>query len=131
MQNTNTKNFKFLPYDKNLVSRARELRKEATDTEKIFWNEILKNKSFANLKFTRQKPIDYFIADFYCASLGLVIEVDGEVHKFQKVRDKERDDILVQKFGLKILRYKNEDVLNNTKKVLEDLIKITKEIGRS
>src|ERR1035437_2731963 len=106
MQNTNTKNFKFLPYDKNLVSRARELRKEATDTEKIFWNEILKNKSFANLEFTRQKPIDYFIADFYCASLGLVIEVDGEVHKFQKVRDKERDDILVQKFGLKILRYK-------------------------
>ena len=75
-----------------------------------------------NHKFTRQKPLDHFIVDFYCASLGLVIEIDGEIHNFQKARDKERDNILKQKFGLRIIRYKNEDVLKNTGKITEDLI---------
>ena len=96
------KDFKFIPYDKNLVSRARELRKETTEAEKLFWNKILKNKKFVKFKFTRQKPLDYFIADFYCAKLCLVIEIDGEIHNFQKTRDKERDNLLEQKFGLKV-----------------------------
>ena len=74
------KNFKFIPYNKNLVSRARELRREATQAEKLFWNKVLKNKKFAGFKFTRQKPLDSFILDFYCASLGLAIEIDGKVH---------------------------------------------------
>ena len=117
------KNFKFIPYDKNLVSRARELRKEITEAENLFWNKILKSKKLESFKFTRQKPLDHFIVDFYCAKLGLVIEVDGEIHDFQKARDKERDNLLEQKFGLKIIRYKNEEVLNNTEKILEDLVR--------
>ena len=79
-RNYNMKNFKFIPYNKNLVSRARELRREATQAEKLFWNKVLKNKKFAGFKFTRQKPLDSFILDFYCASLGLAIEIDGKVH---------------------------------------------------
>jgi len=122
------KNFKFIPYDKNLVSRARELRREATQAEKLFWDKILKNKKLLDLKFTRQKPIDCFIVDFYCASLGLVIEVDGKVHTFQQARDSERNNLLTQKFGLKIVRYKNDEVLNNTEKVVEDLIEKIKYI---
>ena len=112
----------YIPYDKNLVSRARELRKEMTEAEKVFWDKILKNKKLAHFKFTRQKPLDYFIVDFFCAKLGLAIEIDGEIHSFQKARDKERDNVLEQKFGLKIVRYKNEEVLNNTEKVLKDLL---------
>lgn len=117
------KAYKFIPYDKRFVSRARELRKGETEAEKIFWERILKNKKLLGLKFTRQKPLDCFIADFYCASLGLVIEIDGEVHKFQKDRDKERDRMLAEKFGLKIIRYKNEEVLNDIEKVTEDLMR--------
>ncbi|MFA6274156.1 MAG: DUF559 domain-containing protein [Candidatus Paceibacterota bacterium] len=116
------KTYKFLPYDKNLVSRARELRKSETKAEKKFWLEILKDKKLAHFKFTRQKPIDNFIVDFYCAKLKLAVEIDGEVHKFQKIRDDERDNILKEKFELKIIRYKNQDVLNNTKEVLDDLM---------
>lgn len=112
----------YIPYDKNLVSRARELRKQNTEAESLFWNEVLKDKKLASFKFTRQKPLDNFIADFYCASLGLVIEIDGEIHNFQKARDKERDNVLKQKFGLKIIRYTNEEVLNSTEKVIEDLV---------
>ncbi|MEK7128161.1 MAG: endonuclease domain-containing protein [Patescibacteria group bacterium] len=112
----------YIPYDKNLVSRARELRKQNTEAESLFWNEVLKDKKLASFKFTRQKPLDNFIADFYCASLGLVIEIDGEIHNFQKARDKERDNVLKQKFGLKIIRYTNEEVLNSTEKVIKDLV---------
>lgn len=64
-----------------------------------------------------------FIVDFYCSELLLIIEIDGEVHDFQKQRDKERDNILKEKFGLRILRYSNEEVLIKTEWVLEDLIK--------
>ncbi|MCX6754932.1 MAG: DUF559 domain-containing protein [Candidatus Nomurabacteria bacterium] len=114
--------YKFLPYNKELILRAKELRKNQTEAEIKFWNEILKSEKLKNFKFTTQKPIDNFIVDFYCSALGLIIEIDGEIHKFQKARDAERDNILIQKYGLKILRYTNEEVLNNTELLLKDLI---------
>ena len=116
------KTFKFIPYDKSLVLKARELRKNVTKAEEKFWIEILKNKKLEKFKFTRQRPLGHFIVDFYCASLRLAIEIDGNIHKVQKIRDAERDNFLKQSFGVKIIRYKNEDVLNNTNFVLEDLI---------
>lgn len=122
-------NIPYIPYDKNLVSRARELRKNTTVAESLFWDKVLKNKNLVDFKFTRQKPLDHFIVDFYCASLGLAIEIDGVIHDFQKPRDKERDNILEQKFGLKIIRYKNEEVLNNTEKVTKNLIEKIKYIN--
>ncbi|HEY4528494.1 MAG TPA: DUF559 domain-containing protein [Candidatus Paceibacterota bacterium] len=114
------KKYKFIPYDKNLVSRARELRKEQTEAEKVFWKKILEDKKFLGLKFTRQKPLGRFIVDFYCASLRLVVEIDGNVHDAK--RDKERDYLLEQEFGVNILRYRNEDILKNINNVTEDLI---------
>jgi len=114
--------YKFIPYDKNLVSRARELRKSVTEAEKKFWSEILRNRKLKNFKFTRQKPIGNFIVDFYCAKFKLAIEVDGDIHKLQKIRDAERDDFLQEKFGLRILRYNNREVLNNPQRVLADLV---------
>ena len=122
MQKHKFLNIPFIPYDKNLVSRARELRKETTEAENLFWNKVLKNKKLVDFKFTRQKPLDHFIVDVYCAKLGLIIEIDGEIHNFQKDRDMERDNILKQKFGLKIIRYTNEEILNNVEKVTEDLV---------
>ena len=114
--------YKFIPYDKNLVSKARELRKSETEAEKIFWSKILKNEKLIKFKFTRQKPIGNFIVDFFCARLKLAIEIDGEIHKFQKVRDDERDNILKQKFGVRIIRYKNEKIIKNTEFILNDLV---------
>ena len=114
-------NIPYIPYDKNLVSRAKELRKETTEAEKIFWEKILQNEKLKKFKFTRQKPLDHFIVDFYCAKLRLIIEVDGEIHDFQKSRDKERDDTLKQKFGLEIIRYTNEEILKNAEQIIEDL----------
>ena len=117
-------NIPYIPYDKNLVSRARELRKETTEAERIFWDKVLKNKNLIDFKFTRQKPLDRFIVDFCCASLGIVTEIDGETHNFQKIRDRERDNMLEQKYRLKIIRYTNEDVLHNTEKIVDELCAI-------
>lgn len=113
--------YKFLPYDKKLVSRARELRSNQTEAEKIFWNKIIKSKGLNKFTFLRQKPIGPFIVDFYCSKLKIAIEIDGEIH--DGPRDKERDNFLIRTFGIRILRYKNREVLNNPERILKEVIK--------
>jgi len=67
-------------------ARLRELRKQMTPAEKILWQH-LRAKRFNNLKFRRQQVIEGFLVDFYCHSLGLIIEVDGEIHGKQQEYD--------------------------------------------
>jgi very-short-patch-repair endonuclease len=61
--------------------------------------------------------IDGYIVDFYCQSANLIIEVDGEVHEYQVAKDKERDQIMMEK-GLKVFRIKNEEIKKDIQKVL-------------
>lgn len=110
----------FIPYNKKLTLVARENRKNPTKAEKRMWYEILNRKQFEGYKFSRQKPIDNFIADFYCAQLQLVIEIDGDSHAEKEDYDTFRTEVL-QKFGLRIVRYTNDEVLNNVEGVYEDL----------
>jgi very-short-patch-repair endonuclease len=119
--------YKFVPYNTKLVQKARELRKSETGTEKVFWKEVLTNKEKIKYKFTRQKPIDNFIVDFYCAKLALVIETDGLIHLKNKKRDKERDYIIEQKYNLKVVRYQNDAILNDMQSIVKDLQKIIKQ----
>ena len=113
--------YDFIPYDKNLVSRARELRNNQTREEKFFWSNILKSEEFRHLTFLRQKPIGNFIMDFYCAKLLLGIEIDGDIHDAN--RDKERDYILKKKFGITVIRYRNKEVINKTENIKQNLLK--------
>lgn len=87
-----------------------------TPAEKILWAK-LRAKRFKGLKFRRQQIIAGFIVDFYCHSLRLVIEVDGEIHNQQKEYDAERDKILTAK-DLDILRFSNQQVRENIELVL-------------
>ncbi len=66
-----------LPYHPELIAKARELRRSMTSAEKKLWYDYLKK---LKVRVLRQRPIDHFIVDFYCASAKLVIEVDGEEH---------------------------------------------------
>jgi len=66
-------NGKQLPYSPILIERARELRKHTTPAEKKLREEFLQSHTY---KFYRQRPIDHFIADFYCSQQHLIIEVD-------------------------------------------------------
>ena len=99
------------------LERARELRRDMTPAEKILWEELRRNKLGAH--FRRQQVIEGFIVDFYCHSASLVIEVDGSIHNKpeQKEYDIERENIL-KEMGLKIIRFRNEEVFKNLPAVL-------------
>ncbi len=112
----------FIPYNRKLTEIAKLNRKNPTKAENKIWNDILRRKQFENYKFIRQKPIDNFIVDFYCSKLKLVIEIDGDSHSERQEYDDIRTEIL-QKYGLNVVRYTNDDVLNNIEGVYEDLIK--------
>ena len=96
------------PYRKENIPRAKELRKNMTPWERKLWYEFLRNYP---LRFQRQKAIGDYIADFYCAKAGLVVELDGGGHyeALQAERDRERTRALEQ-MGLRVLRFCNLDV---------------------
>ncbi|MDO8644300.1 MAG: DUF559 domain-containing protein [bacterium] len=103
-----------LPYNRNLKERARRLRKELTEAEKKLWSS-LRNQQINNLQFYRQKPIGYYIADFYAPKANLIIEVDGSQHlsdENQKGIDLERTQFF-KSLGLKVIRFTNTEVLKN------------------
>lgn len=106
--------------------RARKLRKNMTNAEKNLWSKLRKNQ-LLGFKFHRQHPIDIYIADFYCHNAKLAIEIDGEIHKYQKEKDKSRTNEL-EKLGIKEIRFTNEDVLNNIElviaKISEELVSV-------
>jgi very-short-patch-repair endonuclease len=112
----------FLPYDKKLTALAREDRKNPSPAEQKMWLEILSHRRFFDYKFLRQKPIEHFVVDFYCAELGWVIEIDGDSHAEQTDYDDKRTS-LQQRRGLTVIRYGNRDVLNNIEGVYDDLVK--------
>ena len=110
----------YIPYNPKLVEEARKNRKNQTQAEKKMWLNILKNRQFTNYKFLRQKPLDNFIADFYCAKLMLVIEIDGDSHTTQREYDTLRSEKL-EEYGINVIRYTNDDVLSNIEEVYRDL----------
>jgi very-short-patch-repair endonuclease len=106
------------------LERARDLRSQMTPAEKVFWQELRTNKLGSH--FRRQQVIAGFIVDFYCHSAGLVIEVDGDIHREQHDYDAGRDKIL-EGLGLRVVRFTNEDILFNLVRVL---IQLSEEIGK-
>ncbi len=107
--------------DIQLLEFAKTMRTNATDAENLIW-QLLRAKRFMNLKFRRQHVIAPYIVDFYCHELGLVIELDGSQHNTEEGRayDVERTKFL-EALGLKVVRYRNYEVLEQTDVVLEDL----------
>jgi len=80
----------------------------------------LRNRRFYNYKFRRQFPIAPYIADFACLDLKLIIELDGGQHTEQKLYDNQRDIFLEQR-GFKVIRFWNNDVIDNLEGVLESI----------
>lgn len=103
--------------DKNLTEFARVLRKKSTDTENYLWR-YLKNRQIEGVKFRRQQPIGKYIVDFVSFERKLITELDGGQHSFQKEKDKIRDRWLKNE-GYEILRFWDNEVLNNIEGVLE------------
>jgi len=108
----NPKSYKYIKATRD------ELKDNPTEAEKVLW-EYLKTKQ-TGFKIRRQHIIDDFIADFVCLSKNLIIEVDGTVHDSQKEHDTLRTDKLNQ-LGYDVVRFTNEEVLQNPKKVFEEI----------
>ena len=110
-----------LKYNPKLKFLARKLRKNQTEAEKILWHKIRK-KQINNLSFYRQKIIGNYIVDFYCPSIKLVIEIDGDLHHTDdsKRYDEIREQYL-KNLGLKIYRVNNIDIYKNLEGVLDGL----------
>ncbi|MBE9150051.1 endonuclease domain-containing protein [Coleofasciculus sp. LEGE 07092] len=103
-----------------LLQRARELRQQQTPAENILW-ECLRANRLYGFKFRRQHNIGQYIADFYCHTAKLVIELDGEIHQAQTDRDIDRDSWL-EANGLTVLRFKNNQIIQNLEPVLQTIL---------
>jgi very-short-patch-repair endonuclease len=110
----------FVPYNKKLTALARENRKHPTAAESKLWYQLLRMQNLSAYKFTRQKHIANFIADFYCAELKLVIELDGDSHAESLVYDAERTKAL-SSLGITVVRYTNDDIQHKLQGVYIDL----------
>jgi very-short-patch-repair endonuclease len=106
-------------YNPTLILRAREMRREMTPAEKYLWYNCLR---LLPVRFRRQRPVGAFIADFYCPTLKLVLEVDGDSHfseegaRYDTVRSS-----FLNGLGLTVLRFTNHEVLHNLPGVDESL----------
>jgi len=99
----------FVPYRRALKARAQSLRRDPTPAERKLWFEFLRDLP---VRFTRQKPLGHYIADFYCASRLLVIEVDGDSHFSDRgaKTDAERTAALETQ-GIRVIRVTNLEVM--------------------
>jgi very-short-patch-repair endonuclease len=106
---------------KHMIDRARTLRQTETPPEQLLWL-ALRNEQIGGMKFRHQHPIGPYVADFFCHSAKLIVEVDGMSHDDKMHQDSEKTKYLEQQ-GLRVLRVTNEDVMR-------DLDAVTREIAR-
>jgi len=104
-------------HNPHLVSYAKDLRKNMTQEERHLWYDFLRTYP---MRFTRQKVLGNFIADFYCAQAGVVIELDGSQHYCEDglTYDEKRTQFLHQ-YNLTVLRIPNNEITRNFAGVCE------------
>ena len=102
------------------TSRARSLRSDMTDVERLLWRAI-RSKQVNACRFRRQHPIGSYIADFACIERRLVVELDGGQHQDRSAHDEQRTAYL-QSQGWQTLRFWNNEVLNNLDGVLSTIV---------
>ncbi len=102
-------------YNKQLKNLSRANRKAGNLPEALLWHELKQNK--LGVSFTRQRPIGNYVADFYCRTKKLVIEIDGSSHDNKYTYDKTRDEYM-NNLGIHVLRISDKDVKHDMSNVL-------------
>ena len=111
-------------YNQNSIMELRRtLRKDSTEAEKILW-KYLRGSNFPGYRFRRQYSVDSFILDFYCPRARLAIEIDGEYHNNDEVKeyDKDRQEY-IEDLGIRFIRFDNQEILNKINDVLSNIKK--------
>jgi len=118
----------FYGADATTLRAAGMLRKNMTMAELILWKK-LKDRKTVKVKFRRQHPIFIFIVDFYCHELKLVIEIDGEIHSSNEAKEYDINRTAeLERFGIKVIRFTNEQVIHNPKQVDNEIYKVISEL---
>ena len=92
-----------------------------TEAEKILWNE-LRSRKVKGLKFRRQHPLLFYIADFYCHEQRLVIEIVGGIHLLEKQKEKDENRTAeLERFGISVIRFTNDQVINSIDEVIQTI----------
>jgi very-short-patch-repair endonuclease len=120
---------------KEILAFARMLRRNQTPAEDFFWGKV-RSKRLLGLKFNRQFVIrdaiilgksHYYIADFHCFALKLIVEIDGPIHNKQVEYDQLREEHL-RSMGYHIIRFSNQQVIEEWPKVESVLIEKIREL---
>jgi very-short-patch-repair endonuclease len=104
-----------------MAEAARDFRKAPTRSEELLWQHL--RGSELGVKFRRQQPIGPFVVDFFCPSLGLIVEVDGPIHDSQLERDQERQQLL-ETAGYTVLRVQAHHVETEISAVLAEINRV-------
>jgi len=108
----------------HIFEKAKFLRENMTSAELKLW-ELLRAKQVQGLRFRAQHPIDIFIADFYCHSIKLVIEVDGGIHLTSEQREYDIGrEAEIEHWGIKVIRFTNAEVEGEIDKVVATISEI-------
>ena len=107
------------------TNRARALRQNQTETERILWSHI-RSRRLAGHKFRRQRPLGGYIVDFVCFERRLIIEVDGGQHADQRTYDARRQSWLESQ-GFRVLRLWNNEVLSDIEAAKEAIYQALQE----
>jgi len=105
----------------SLRSKARELRKKSTDSERLLWSELRDHK-LNGIGFRRQVPIKNYIADFVCHAAKLVVELDGGQHFSDQSEPADATrSAVIEARGFQVLRFGNHEMMTNRAGVLETI----------
>ena len=110
------------------TSKARSLRHDATPAERILWTKLSRSQ-LGGFKFRRQHPVGPYVLDFFCPTLLLCVEVDGDQHGFEReiARDARRTAYLENK-GIEVVRFSNHEVRENLTDVADAILHRANEI---
>lgn len=98
-------------YNKDINNIAKTLRKQMTRQERHLWYDFLRNYY---VKVYRQRTIDNYVADFYCPAAKLVVELDGGQHYTEKkMLDDEHRSLIINQYGIHVVRIPNNEIDNN------------------
>ena len=97
------------------------LRRTETPTERMLWRK-LRNKQLDGYRFRQQHGFGPYILDFYCPVLRLCIELDGDIHNDENVRQKDNDrTIFLNQNKISVIRFKNNEVETDIERVINSI----------
>jgi len=117
--------------DDKTMRNARRLRKNLTEAEIVLWDQ-LKNRKLSGLKFRRQHPLHFYVADFYCHEQKLVIEVDGGIHSTKdQVEHDENRTAELERFDIRVIRFTNKQIIDSIDDVLKAISIVLKQLRKT